>query len=121
MKNKHFIVGFVSALAVSVSLLGGCQVNNVNDAVNNVMSLTNEKADAYRVACDLVRDQLNAPSSAVFPSYQSSFVSGSDGDYTVSAYVEGENLVGGTSKVNWTATVKAISDNKFHVEITSIE
>lgn len=62
------------------------------------------REEAYYYAQDVISDQLLSPSSAVFPEYDSSFVSHTsetvklDGEeydiYTVTAYVDSQNVFG---------------------------
>jgi hypothetical protein len=127
LHKKRMVISLICIIAV-VSL-SGCTANNMNDAYNNAAAYTDTKADAYRVACDAVREKLEAPSKAVFPTYSSSYVSQSSSDdssydtmYTVSTYVEAANTLGGTSKLYWSAVAyTSEGDNQFHVRIESIE
>lgn len=126
MKRK-LIVTMIVFLSY-ISSLTGCTINGANDAINSAVSLTSEKADAYRVSCDLVRDQLDAPSKAIFPTYSSSYISEKNSDddsydtmYMVKAYVEAENIFGGTVKVNWETCVYPTNDGDFYVILDYIE
>lgn len=118
MKKTKYITSVILCLLLSAFVLSGCQVNNVNDAVNSGLSFVNRKADVYRAACELVRSKLNAPSTAVFPQYESSFVTDNgNNEYVVSAYAEAENIVGGTSKLEWKALVTYDSNKLYTVKI----
>jgi hypothetical protein len=118
----------MAVFSMAAASMTGCAVNGVNDAYNGAMSFASEKADAYRVACDTVREQLDAPSKAVFPTYSSSYVKQKSSDnasydemYVVEAYVEAENMFGGTVKVNWGARVYPTKDDQFYIVLDYLE
>ena len=123
LKGKSVIVSLVCLF--TVFFLSACTVNSPSDVFNNAVSFLDQKADAYRAACDTLREQLDAPSKAVFPTYDSSFVEkrtsdreGYDTMYRIKAYVDAGNAFGGTMRSDWSATVYSDeSTKKFYVVI----
>ena len=123
LKGKSVMVSLVCLF--TVFFLSACTVNSPSDVFNNAASFLDQKADAYRAACDTLREQLDAPSKAVFPTYDSSFVEkrtsdreGYDTMYRIKAYVDAGNAFGGTMRSDWSATVYSDeSTKKFYVVI----
>lgn len=123
LKGKSVIVSLVCLF--TVFFLSACTVNSPSDVFNNAASFLDQKADAYRAACDTLREQLDVPSKAVFPTYDSSFVEkrasdreGYDTMYRIKAYVDAENVFGAMPRSDWSATVYSDeSREKFYVVI----
>lgn len=119
----------VIMLAGMMTFLGGCNNGDVNDAVNHVAAYGSRKADAYRVATQLIKEQLDAPSTAVFPTYQEDFVTEGDASdteydemYVVTSSVETENLVGGRTTIEYTVNVYGdSSDNTWDAELVDVQ
>lgn len=122
-KRKWIII---MVCVVAIFSLTAC---SPSDVFNNTVAFVNEKADAYRAACDTLREQLRAPSEAVFPTYKSSFVSELRSDdlsydtmYSISAYVDAENSAGATERKNWSARVYSKKDEKqFYVVLDGFD
>ncbi len=127
MSKRNVVVVFLFSFFAVFSLTA-CEIHNVNDVINNAASFVDVKADAYRAACDTVREQLDAPSEAKFPGYDSSFVTESASDdpaydtlYKINAYVDAKNVLGGSMRNDWSARAYYNeSDNKFCVNIDSL-
>ena len=99
--KKVFIILTLVLITTTGCAIDANDINNVRDVGNTINAMTDIKADAYRVSCNAVRSQMNAPSSAKFPSYSSNFVTEESSDmstydtmYIVESYVEGENIMG---------------------------
>ena len=83
----------------------------------------------YNYATELVRDQLDAPSTAIFPTYSSSYVeevdvSNSDYDagYVIRANVECENMLGGRSTMDFMVNVGVCYDEgKMYGKVVSLQ
>ena len=68
MKKLRFIV----VMCLLTCLVCGCNIEQgVNDAIDGANGITNEgsrtKIDVYNDAKDIIRQNLQSPSSAVFP------------------------------------------------------
>ena len=108
----------LSVMAFMPLCITGCDEGDVNQVINNAAAYTGEKADAYRAATELVKEQLDAPSTAIFPAYKSSFVAegdasgtGYDKMYIVTAYVEAGNAFGGMWKNDFVVNVYLDEEN----------
>lgn len=127
--KKIVIIIMLALMATTGCAVDANDINNVRDIGNTISAMTDVKADVYRVSCNAVRSKLNAPSSAKFPSYSSGFVSEGSSDipaydtmYIVESYVEGENLMGGTSKWEFGCRVYANEDsNSYKIHIDYLE
>ena len=127
--KKLFIIVALVVMATTGCAIDANDINNVRDVGNTISALTDIKADVYRVSCNTVRSQLNAPSSAKFPSYSSGFVTEESSDistydtmYIVKSYVEAENKVGGTGRCEFGCRVYANKDsNSYDVYIDYLE
>lgn len=127
--KKVFIIIALASVIMTGCAIDANEINNVRDVGNAINAMTDVKADAYRVSCNAVRAQMNAPSSAKFPSYSSGFVTEESSDipeydtmYIVDAYVEGENQMGGTSKWEFGCRVYAKEgSNEYKIHIDYIE
>ena len=84
---------------------------DVNNAINGAASYTSTQGEVYNFATKLVKEQLDAPSTAIFPTFESSYVTKMDGDgefdecYKVQSSVECENALGGRGTMNFTVLV----------------
>ena len=56
---------------------------------------------------------LKAPASAVFPSFEEMLVNGSNGNYSVSGFVDSQNSYGATIRSNFTYNVQKDSTGKW--------
>ncbi len=127
MSKRNVVIVLLFSFFAVFSLTA-CEIHNVNDVINNAASALDEKADAYRVACDKVREQLLAPSEAKFPSYDSSYVTECASDdtaydtmYKINAYVDAQNNFGGFGRYDWSARVYHSKSNRmFSVYIDSL-
>ena len=85
----------------------GCQ-NHSNDYMNDPSS---RSIRAYIESNDFVEQKLKSPSTAIFPSYQSSFVTDlGGGRYQVAAYVDAQNGFGATLRTNYICTMSVSGD-----------
>ena len=82
-----------------------------NNAINGAASYTSTQGEVYNFATKLVKEQLDAPFTAIFPTFESSYVTKMDGDgefdecYKVQSSVECENALGGRGTMNFTVLV----------------
>lgn len=112
MKRKIMSMGVALSICMC-ALLGtaGCSNPDVNNAINGAASYTSTKGDVYNYATDLVKQQLEAPSTAIFPTFNSSYVEEVEGDaefdecYEAKSSVECENALGGRGTLNFTVLV----------------
>lgn len=69
--------------------------NSNSNTYSSTFSLTkDEKSDAYIYAQYIIKQNLKAPSTAEFPWFQESFVSGVGNEIIITAYVDAENSFG---------------------------
>lgn len=129
MRRNIMAMGMALGVVVFCFLGTGCNNSDVNNAINEVASYTDEKADVYNYATELVKDQLDAPSTAIFPTYSSSYVeevdvsdSDCDAGYVIRANVECENMLGGRSTLDFTVNVSVYHDEgKMYGEVVSLQ
>ena len=129
MRRNIMAMGMALGVVVFSFLGTGCNNPDVNNAINEVASYTDEKADVYNYATELVKDQLAAPSTAIFPTYSSSYVeevdvsdSDCDAGYVIRANVECENMLGGRSTLDFTVNVSVYHDEgKMYGEVVSLQ
>ena len=91
-------------------LVCGCNIEQgVNDAIDGANGITNEgsrtKIDVYNDAKDIIRQNLQSPSSAVFPTYDSDGVNVvakyDSPDTYVTGYVDADNAFGANVRINY--------------------
>ena len=93
MKRKIMSMGVALSICMCALFGTGCSNPDVNNATK------------------LVKEQLDAPSTAIFPTFESSYVTKMDGDgefdecYKVQSSVECENALGGRGTMNFTVLV----------------
>lgn len=69
-------------------------VEKGKDLTASLLSSGSLEVDIYSYAKQVITEQLECPSTAVFPMYEDSFVQIKNGMYIVSAYVDAQNLAG---------------------------
>lgn len=74
----------------------------------NDASARDRSVDAWTTCKDFVEERLSAPSTADFPSWDPDqyLKSRSGQEYTLAAYVDAENKLGGTVRTDFTCTVR---------------
>lgn len=102
MRKK--LIHVTAVLLLAGMICTGCNVdqtiNDAMDGVGNAMSSGEEskKRDVYDDAKQAVKELIDTPSSAVFPTYGSSGISVSSGgqsnSYIVTGYFDSDNLMG---------------------------
>ena len=106
MKKLRFIV----VMCLLTCLVCGCNIEQgVNDAIDGANGITNEgsrtKIDVYNDAKDIIRQNLQSPSSAVFPTYDSDGVNVvakyDSPDTYVTGYVDADNAFGANVRINY--------------------
>ena len=106
MKKLRFIV----VMCLLTCLVCGCNIEQgVNDAIDGANGITNEgsrtKIDVYNDAKDIIRQNLQSPSSAVFPTYDSDGVNVvakyDSPDTYVTGYVDTDNAFGANVRINY--------------------
>lgn len=128
MKKNLLVLG-MTLVALAFGLFGtGCSNPDANNAINEIASYTNEKADVYNFATSLVKKELDAPSTALFPTFSNSYVeeesagdSEFDAVYVVNSSVECENMVGGRITLEYTVNVGVKHDEgKMYGKVVSL-
>ena len=111
MKRKFLSMGVALSICMCALFGTGCSNPDVNNAINGAASYTSTQGEVYNFATKLVKEQLDAPSTAIFPTFESSYVTKMDGDgefdecYKVQSSVECENALGGRGTMNFTVLV----------------
>ena len=93
----------ISLMAVVMVFFTGCD-GNTQEFVNNVIDTTksvtdkDNNLDIYMYAKEAIKQQLDCPSTAVFPSYTKAVINRrmdtEDPEYYVKSYVDADNLAG---------------------------
>lgn len=91
------IVIMVAGLIASISYNVSTSNNNASSSKTITSNQGNEtNRSAFDMATYCVRQKLKSPSTADFPAYSDDYISHSDDEYTVSAYVDAQNSFGAT-------------------------
>ena len=99
MKTFFTILGIIVAglaVALGIFLLLGNPGGRTN--------LT--EGAAWRMACDVVRESLKSPSTAVFPSRSEATFAPDSGHLVVTSYVDSQNGFGATVRADWVVVVE---------------
>lgn len=104
MEMRKKLIYVTAALLLTGILCTGCNVDQtINDAMDGVGSAVSSGEDSkkrtvYEDAKSAIKETIDTPSSAVFPTYGSSGISISSGSqsnsYTVTGYFDSDNLMG---------------------------
>ena len=106
MKRLRFIV----VMCLFTCLVCGCNIEQgVNDAIDGVNGIGNHdnqrEIDVYNDAKDIIRQNLQSPSSAVVPTYDSDGVNVvakyDSPDTYVTGYVDADNAFGANVRINY--------------------
>ena len=103
MKRKFMSMGVALSICMCALFGTGCSNPDVNNAINGAASYTSTQGEVYNFATKLVKEQLDAPSTAIFPTFESSYVTKMDGD---GEFDECENALGGRGTMNFTVLVE---------------
>lgn len=112
--KKIIKIGVVLSITMCALLETGCSAGKavVNDVFNDVASHNSREADLYDFATELVEQQLDVPSTAIFPTFQFSYVEKVDIDdpvydecYQVKSTVDCEDVYGNRSVKSFTVRI----------------
>ena len=78
MKRKFMSMGVALSICMCALFGTGCSNPDVNNAINGAASYTSTQGEVYNFATKLVKEQLDAPSTAIFPTFESSYVTKMD-------------------------------------------
>ncbi len=128
MKRKITAMAVLS-IGMCALFMTGCKSAVVNDAYNEVVSHSSREGDVYNFATELVEQQLDVPSTAIFPTFNSSYVEKMDVDdpeydecYEVKSTVECENVLGGRGTMNFTVRIGVkTSEGKMYGEVYELQ
>ena len=98
----------------------GAAFSDTVEALSNLGNRTNNNSkqdmEIYNITKDIIRDDLTTPSTAKFPAFNMKFISYNNSVYTVSAYVDHDNLMGATVRSYFTVEITEI-ENGFRYKI----
>ena len=115
MKNTRRI--FLPLIVFALLFLVGCNVDQtINDTIDGVTGLFDSgntqnsmDRDIYEDAKSIMKNQIDTPASAVFPTFGSGDVRISSNEESkvcqVSSYLDCDNLMGAKVRVNYTLTI----------------
>lgn len=99
-KNKYLLALLVIGMIISMIILINYSISRPHISSPNKTITSNQGNETNRSAFDMatycVRQKLKSPSTADFPAYSDDYISHSDDEYTVSAYVDAQNSFGAT-------------------------
>ena len=78
-------------------------LSNLGDRTN---ANSNRQMEIYNITKDIIRDELTTPSTAVFPAFNMKFIKYDGSVYTISAYVDHDNIMGAKVRSYFTTEIK---------------
>lgn len=128
LDKKAKIISFSLIVIIVAGLIASISYNVLtsnNDASPNKTITSNQGNETNRSAFDMatycVRQKLKSPSTADFPAYSDDYISHSDDEYTVSAYVDAQNSFGATVRTYFIVRMTKVGYDWTNVTVDFIE